>query len=118
MDNTSMLATGRGDMTTKVWRVLARQTTRANVRLCAEQLAQDSTGIREAAAALRSGQVVAFPTETVYGLGGNACDDDAVRKIFAAKGRPADNPLIVHVGSEVGQGHPWCVDMCVCVNAL
>lgn len=46
---------------------------------------------------LRSGGVVAFPTETVYGLGANAYDADAVRKVFAAKGRPSDNPLIVHV---------------------
>lgn len=50
-----------------------------------------------AAAALRDGELVAFPTETVYGLGGHALDEQAVRRIFAAKGRPADNPLIVHV---------------------
>jgi L-threonylcarbamoyladenylate synthase len=53
--------------------------------------------IAEAARLLRQNEVVAFPTETVYGLGGNACSDEAVRKIFAAKGRPADNPLIVHI---------------------
>ncbi len=53
--------------------------------------------IREAAEVLRKGGFVAFPTETVYGLGANALDADAVRKIFEAKGRPADNPLIVHV---------------------
>lgn len=46
---------------------------------------------------LRQGQVVAFPTETVYGLGADALNDSAVRAIFAAKERPADNPLIVHV---------------------
>lgn len=46
---------------------------------------------------LRSGGLVAFPTETVYGLGGNAFDPDAAEKIFKAKGRPGDNPLIVHV---------------------
>lgn len=51
----------------------------------------------DAAACIRRGQVVAFPTETVYGLGANAFDADAVRHIFAAKGRPADNPLIVHI---------------------
>ena len=51
----------------------------------------------EAARLLRDGELVAFPTETVYGLGANAMDADAVRSIFAAKGRPADNPLIVHV---------------------
>ncbi len=48
---------------------------------------------------LRGGGLVAFPTETVYGLGGNALDPDAGRKIFAAKGRPSDNPLIVHISS-------------------
>jgi len=53
--------------------------------------------IAKAAGLLRSGALVAFPTETVYGLGANARDDGAVRRIFAAKGRPADNPLIVHV---------------------
>ena len=50
-----------------------------------------------AAALLREGRLVAFPTETVYGLGANALDPDAVRSIFAAKGRRADNPLIMHV---------------------
>ncbi len=52
-----------------------------------------------AAIALRQGGLVAFPTETVYGLGANALDPEAVRRIFAAKGRPATNPLIVHVPS-------------------
>lgn len=46
---------------------------------------------------ITNGNVVAFPTETVYGLGANALDDDAVKSIFAIKGRPSDNPLIVHV---------------------
>ncbi|AJZ75871.1 L-threonylcarbamoyladenylate synthase [Candidatus Nitrosotenuis cloacae] len=53
--------------------------------------------IRQAAKKIRSGNVVAFPTETVYGLGANALDSKSVRKIFAAKGRPSDNPLIVHI---------------------
>jgi L-threonylcarbamoyladenylate synthase len=53
--------------------------------------------IDQAAALLRQGHLVAFPTETVYGLGANACDDRAVAAIFAAKGRPSFNPLIVHV---------------------
>ena len=52
---------------------------------------------RQAAEILKSGGLVAFPTETVYGLGANALDAQAVLSIFAAKERPADNPLIVHV---------------------
>lgn len=55
--------------------------------------------LARAAEVLRSGGLVAFPTETVYGLGANALDRGAVAKIFAAKGRPATNPLIVHVTS-------------------
>jgi len=55
--------------------------------------------IRHAAEALAAGQLVAFPTETVYGLGARADDDAAVAAIFAAKGRPRDHPLIVHVAS-------------------
>lgn len=54
---------------------------------------------RRAGEILREGGLVAFPTETVYGLGGNALDPDAAGKIFAAKGRPSDNPLIVHISS-------------------
>ena len=53
----------------------------------------------EAAKLLRSGKLVAFPTETVYGLGGNAYDSTASARIYAAKGRPSDNPLIVHISS-------------------
>jgi L-threonylcarbamoyladenylate synthase len=53
--------------------------------------------INKAAAIIKSGGLVAFPTETVYGLGANALDDEAVAKIFEAKGRPQDNPIIVHV---------------------
>ena len=53
--------------------------------------------ICEAADALARGDIVAFPTETVYGLGANACDAHAVAKVFAAKERPRFNPLIVHV---------------------
>lgn len=58
-----------------------------------------STDIARAAALLRQGEVVAIPTETVYGLAGNALDDQAVVKIFEAKNRPTFNPLIVHTGS-------------------
>jgi L-threonylcarbamoyladenylate synthase len=56
----------------------------------------------EAARALRAGKLVAFPTETVYGLGGDATNDRAVAAIFAAKARPSFNPLIVHVSSIAG----------------
>jgi L-threonylcarbamoyladenylate synthase len=58
--------------------------------------------IARAAAVLRAGGLVAFPTETVYGLGANALDAAAVRQIFDAKGRPANNPLIVHVADLAG----------------
>lgn len=57
----------------------------------------EARNLELAAELLRQGEVVAFPTETVYGLGANALDEKAVRAIFAAKERPADNPLIVHV---------------------
>ncbi|MBN2880831.1 threonylcarbamoyl-AMP synthase [Candidatus Woesearchaeota archaeon] len=53
--------------------------------------------ITKAAKEIRLGNIVAFPTETVYGLGANALNKDAVEKIFKAKGRPSDNPLIVHI---------------------
>lgn len=53
--------------------------------------------IEEAGSAIREGKLVAFPTETVYGLGANALNEEAVKNIFLAKGRPQDNPLIVHV---------------------
>jgi len=56
--------------------------------------------IVDAAKKLQLGQVVAFPTETVYGLGANAFSDEAVQRIFQAKGRPSDNPLIVHIAKE------------------
>lgn len=59
----------------------------------------DAGKIREAAALLQQGGLVAFPTETVYGLGGNALSGNTVKKIFTAKGRPGDNPLIVHIHS-------------------
>ena len=59
----------------------------------------DDAALAEAAERLRRGELVAFPTETVYGLGANALDSDAVAKIYAAKGRPATNPIIVHVAS-------------------
>ena len=56
--------------------------------------------VKEAGEVLRNGGLVAFPTETVYGLGGNAFDKNASYKIYSAKGRPSDNPLIVHIADE------------------
>ncbi|NLY43105.1 MAG: threonylcarbamoyl-AMP synthase [Clostridiaceae bacterium] len=65
------------------------------IKINEEEPEQDK--IRLAAQVLQEGGTVAFPTETVYGLGANALSEDAVKKIFEAKGRPADNPLIVHI---------------------
>ena len=62
-------------------------------------LSPDDNAVERAARALRAGELVAFPTETVYGLGANARDDRAVARIFEAKGRPQFNPLIVHYAS-------------------
>ena len=59
--------------------------------------AHDREVLEKAAAIIRAGGLVAFPTETVYGLGANALDEAAAKKIYAAKGRPSDNPLIAHV---------------------
>ena len=60
-------------------------------------LMQNSDDFMRAGNLLKNGEVVAIPTETVYGLAANAFDEDAVKKIFIAKGRPQDNPLIVHI---------------------
>lgn len=57
----------------------------------------DESGMIRAGKRIAEGELVAFPTETVYGLGGDALDPDASKKIYAAKGRPSDNPLIVHI---------------------
>ena len=59
-----------------------------------------TNSISKASSFIKKGEVAAFPTETVYGLGTNAYDEKAVRKIFKAKGRPADNPLIVHIANK------------------
>ncbi|MCA1811006.1 MAG: threonylcarbamoyl-AMP synthase [Halobacteriales archaeon] len=61
--------------------------------------APDADALRDAARLLKEGKLVVFPTETVYGLAANALDPAAVQRIFEAKGRPGDNPLIVHVAS-------------------
>jgi L-threonylcarbamoyladenylate synthase len=67
--------------------------------IAVDALHPDASVIAEAAAVLRAGGLVAFPTETVYGLGANALDPEAVARIYAAKGRPAWNPVIAHVAN-------------------
>ena len=59
----------------------------------------DERDLKDAAEIIRGGGLVVFPTETVYGLGGSALDPDAARRIYEAKGRPSDNPLIIHLPS-------------------
>ena len=59
----------------------------------------EENDLARAASVLRSGGLVVFPTETVYGLGGDATRDEAAKKIYAAKGRPSDNPLIIHIAN-------------------
>lgn len=76
-----------------------------------ETLKDDQKGIDRAAEILQKGGVVAIPTETVYGLAADACNSEAIGKIFTAKGRPQDNPLIVHIATmeqlhEVAQDIP------------
>ncbi|SFS34811.1 L-threonylcarbamoyladenylate synthase [Marininema halotolerans] len=75
-------------MKTKLWRVNEQWD---------EAKLLDDPSIQEAAALIQQGRLVAFPTETVYGLGANARSGEAVTSIFTAKGRPSDNPLIVHI---------------------
>ncbi len=68
----------------------------------------ESESLARAAEIIRSGGLVVFPTETVYGLGGDATNPDAARKIYAAKGRPSDNPLIIHISSpEEADGYAY-----------
>jgi len=69
------------------------------------EIGRTEDDIRRAATLLAEGELVAFPTETVYGLGGNALDKDAAKRIYAVKGRPSDNPLIVHLAewSQAGE---------------
>ncbi len=69
-----------------------------------------ANAMADAAANLLAGGLVAFPTETVYGLGADACNADAVARIYSVKGRPADHPLIVHVASMDGLGD-WADDV-------
>lgn len=77
----------------------------------------DAAAIERAADVLRSGGIVAVPTETVYGLAADAGNEDAVRKLFAAKGRPADHPVIVHVDGTDAFDH-WAKDVSDDARAL
>ncbi|MDR1069005.1 MAG: threonylcarbamoyl-AMP synthase [Clostridiales Family XIII bacterium] len=98
-------------MNTKIFDITAlnEETIRKAQVLCEAKAIADVEAamarVREAAAILAGGGLVAFPTETVYGLGANALDEDAVRRVYAAKGRPADNPMIVHIAraSDIGR---------------
>ncbi|MEI3502628.1 MAG: Sua5/YciO/YrdC/YwlC family protein [Anaerovoracaceae bacterium] len=71
-------------------------------------LSTNKEDIAKAAVILRQGGLVAFPTETVYGLGADALSEEAVGKVYAAKGRPSDNPMIVHIAraSDLGRLTP------------
>ena len=73
----------------------------------ANAVTQKENGTRLGGSILRAGGLVAFPTETVYGLGANGLDGDAVRRIFEAKGRPGDNPLILHVAKKNDVKQLW-----------
>ncbi len=67
---------------------------------------EDENSLNQAVAFLKNGELVAFPTETVYGLGADGLNNKAVEKIYQAKGRPSDNPLILHIAelAQVEQG--------------
>ena len=73
-----------------------------------QRLNTSETDLQVAACIIENGGLVAFPTETVYGLGANALDPEAVAKVYKAKGRPSDNPMIVHISraSDIGQLTP------------
>jgi len=73
--------------------------------------------IEKAAKALRDGYLVAFPTETVYGLGANATDEKAVSRIYSVKGRPTDHPLIIHISS-INHVDKWAVEIPEYANEL
>ena len=66
--------------------------------------------VERAAKALKNGHLVAFPTETVYGLGADACNEKAVSRVYSVKGRPVDHPLIVHISS-IEQMNKWAVNI-------
>ena len=88
----------------------------ATIVIRVDQNALDQAAIWQAAKVLLGGGLVAFPTETVYGLGANALDAAAVQRIFVAKGRPASDPLIVHIAAldqvdRVAEGVPALAHM-------
>ena len=68
------------------------------------------SAIHQAAEALKAGHLVAFPTETVYGLGGDATNPDAIKRIYEVKGRPSDHPLIIHISS-INMLEKWAIDI-------
>ena len=91
-----------GDLDRLTHAFLVYKTDRQNLGRCDGKricLSDDESEVAQAAELIRAGELVAFPTETVYGLGANALDCAAIEKIYAAKGRPAASPLIVHVDS-------------------
>lgn len=98
--------------TTQYWELKTAKDAETDALL---QCDEDKSAIEEAATMLRAGGTVAFPTETVYGLGADARNTVAVEEVFAAKGRPSDNPLIVHVADRsaldelVTEVHPTAV---------
>jgi L-threonylcarbamoyladenylate synthase len=101
-------------MTTEIYDVtaLSPETIRRAQVLCEkdaiEAVESAMKRVAEAARVLASGGLVAFPTETVYGIGANAFDEDAVRRVYEAKGRPSDNPMIIHIAraSDIGRLTP------------
>ena len=78
---------------------------------------KDHTAIQEAAAIIKHGGLLGIPTETVYGLGANALDETAVLHIFQAKGRPQDNPLILHI-PDASWLEKYCHDVPAAAYAL
>lgn len=83
-----MRTDGRKQMETKIVKIRPEGT---------EFSPEEDAGLRQAGRIIKEGGLVAFPTETVYGLGGDALNRESSRKIYAAKGRPSDNPLIIHI---------------------
>ena len=84
---------------------------RMNVETATRVLSADPEAIAKAADILAAGGLVAFPTETVYGLGADAANGEAVARLYAAKGRPAFNPLIAHVGTLASARMSWAGSM-------